>query len=379
LQAPFAGDQLMIGTSGVDTITDPSTASDGATTIVGGPGADTINAGDGNDTVIWRAGDGSDDIDGGTDATGDDTLVVASNGSNITVHGDGTANTAEFTVSDGAGTAVVTEIEEVAVTLSSGNTLTVAGDFDGTGVNLATITVTGTGGDETVNASTMSGAGTGSPVGIEFSGNGGADTFHSGIGNDTFHGGTGNDTAVYQTTYSNNVAWNGTTATVTGARGADSYDSVGKITFTDKTVWLVGKGTGSEYTEIAQLFDGSSANGEAAAGDVVLVAAGSYAGGFSVGVNNVTIKGAESGVEIVGTFKSSRHFGPVHRDGRSRTHGRGRQRHDRESQDRRGLCGRRARQRCRSCHHQGRDDRGQRERHPQGDRRTGHRSRPDRW
>ena len=284
---------------------DSLTAGAGNDYLEGRGGADTVRGGDGNDTIVWNGGDGNDSIEGGTDVGGDDTLQITSNG-NLTINGDGTANPSEFTVSVGADTATVKEIEEAAVTLSSGNTLTVTGDFDGTGLNLSTITVTGAGGDETVNASAMTGAGAGSPVGIEFTGNGGNDTFFSGVGADTFHGGTGLDTADYDADYTGaNVAWDGTTATVTGARGTDTYDSVGKIVFNNKTVWLVSKDTGSDYTEIAQLFDGSPANGEAAAGDVVLVAAGSYSGNFSVGVNGVTIKGAEAGVEIVGTFKSA--------------------------------------------------------------------------
>jgi len=277
-----------------DTLT--GTANDDV--IAGRGGADTIKAGAGNDTIVWNGGVGNDSIDGGTEA-GADTLQIASNGSNITLDADGTGNADEFTVSDGVGTATVKEIEEVKVTLSSGNTLTVTGDFDGTGVNTSTITVTGAGGNETVDASGMTGAGPGSPVGIVFTGGGGDDTFISGIGNDTFHGGTGSDTAVYQAAYSGNVTWDGTTATVTGARGTDTYDGVGKIQFSGgKTVWLVSQDAGSEYTEIAQLFDGNAANGEVAAGDVVLVAGGTYAGGFIVDKADVTIKATEANVVI---------------------------------------------------------------------------------
>ena len=295
-------DDAIYGATAADSLTGGA----GNDYLEGRGGADAVNGGDGNDTIAWNGGDGNDSIEGGTDVGGDDTLQIASNG-NLTINGDGTANPSEFTVSVGADTATVKEIEEVAVTLSSGNSLTVTGDFNGTGLNLSTITVTGAGGDETVNASAMTGASAGSPVGIEFTGNGGNDTFYSGVGADTFHGGTGLDTARYGANYSDNVTWDGTTATVTGARGTDTYDGAGKIVFNDKTVWLVSKDAGSDYTEIAQLFDGNPANGEAAAGDVVLVAAaaGGYSGNFSVGVNGVTIKGAETGVEIVGTFKSA--------------------------------------------------------------------------
>ncbi len=188
------GADYYVGGAGADTLN----GSGGDDYLQGNGGADIVNGGDGNDTIVWNGGDGNDTIDGGADATGDDTLQVASNGSNLTIDGDGTANADEFTVSDGTGTATVKGIEEVAVTLSSGNTLTVEGDFDGTGVNISTIAVTGAGGAETVDASGMTGSGSGSPVGIVFNSGGGNDTFISGLGDDTFVGGAGSDTAVYQ-------------------------------------------------------------------------------------------------------------------------------------------------------------------------------------
>jgi hypothetical protein len=289
------GDDYYVGGAGGDTLS----GNGGDDFLQGNGGADIVSGGAGNDTIVWNGGDGNDTIDGGSE-TSADTLQIASSGNNITINGDGTANTDEFTVSDGVGTATVKGIEEVAVTLSSGNTLTVEGDFDGTGVDISTITVTGAGGSETVDASGMTGSGPGSPIGIVFNGGGGSDTFLSGLGDDTFHGGTGSDTAVYQAAYSGNVTWDGTTAVVTGARGDDTYSGVGKIVFDDKTVWLVSKDSGSEINEIAQLFDGNAANGEVAAGDVILVAGGEYAGGFSLNVANVSIVAGETTAVIKG-------------------------------------------------------------------------------
>ena len=209
-------------------------------TLRGGTGVDNVQGNGGDDVLVWNAGDGNDTIGGGSNTATGDTLQVNSGASNLTV----TAGVGNFTVGDGVGTATVSAVEEVNITLGSGTTATVTGDFEGTGINVNTITVTGAAGNETVNASAMvdglnTGPGDTSLVGIDFTGGAGNDTFVSGIGNDAFHGGADLDTAVYGANYNNNVTWDGTTATVTGARGTDTYDGIGKIVFNDRTVWLV--------------------------------------------------------------------------------------------------------------------------------------------
>ena len=117
-------------------------------------------------------------------------------------------------------------------------------------------------------------------------------------GNDTIHGGGGNDTAVFTGSYgASTIAWGGPTATVTtAADGTDTIDSVGKLVFNGdhKTVWLVG--SNSDYTSVAQLFDGNAANGEVSAGDIILLASGeTFAGDVTVN-KAVTILGANHGV-----------------------------------------------------------------------------------
>ena len=104
------------------------------------------------------------------------------------------AGVGNFTITDGTSTATVSEVEEVNITLSGGETVTINGDFTGTGVNIGTFTIDGSAGTtgETVDARNLSSAHE-----VDFTGGTGNDTFYSGHGNDTFHGGLGNDTVNY--------------------------------------------------------------------------------------------------------------------------------------------------------------------------------------
>jgi Ca2+-binding RTX toxin-like protein len=161
--------------------------------LQGNGDADTISGHGGDDTIVWNAGDGDDTIDGGNNGaphSDTDTLQVAANGHNLTL----TAGAGNFTITDGTSTATVSEVEEVNITLSGGETVTINGDFTGTGVNVNTFTIDGSAGSlgETVDARNLSSAHE-----VVFTGGSGDDTFYSGHGNDTFHGNAGNDIVNY--------------------------------------------------------------------------------------------------------------------------------------------------------------------------------------
>jgi VCBS repeat-containing protein len=174
----------------------------------GSSGADTLSSGGGNDTVVWNAGDGNDTISGGNNGTAHDdtdTLDVAARGHNLTL----TAGSSNFTVSqDGApvtNTATVSEVEEVSITLSGGETITINGDFTGTGIAQHTITIdghTGTAG-ETINTVALDAA---YPVDIKFTGGTGSDTLIVGTGTRLDFNGGGNTTGTGDTIDFSHVA-----------------------------------------------------------------------------------------------------------------------------------------------------------------------------
>jgi large repetitive protein len=157
----------------------------------GSSGADTLSSGGGNDTLAWNAGDGNDTISGGNNGTPHDdvdTLDVAARGEDLTL----TAGTGNFTISQDSApatnTATVSEVEEVDITLAGGETITINGDFTGTGIAQHTITVTGAGGNETVDARNLS-----STHDVVFNGGAGDDTMIVGSGDTvSFDGGTNN-------------------------------------------------------------------------------------------------------------------------------------------------------------------------------------------
>jgi len=106
----------------------------------GSLGNDSLSGDLGADTLVWNANDGVDVLAGGGDT---DTLDVAARGHNLTL----TAGVGNFTVSeDGLSAtqhATVSEVEEVDITLSGGETITINGDFTGTGIAQHTITIDG--------------------------------------------------------------------------------------------------------------------------------------------------------------------------------------------------------------------------------------------
>ncbi|TMJ03980.1 MAG: tandem-95 repeat protein [Alphaproteobacteria bacterium] len=146
-------------------------------------------------------------------------------------------------------------------------------------------------------------------------------TFQGGAGADLIYGGGGVDTAQYAATITaasistasvNVPAYildgSGVASSVAGwqvAAGAgEGTDSLVGVEVVHGAAagnfLLVGNGG---FAQIAQLFDGNLANGEAAAGDTILVAAGSY-NPFTVNRDNITIKGVQPGVVVHGTFQS---------------------------------------------------------------------------
>jgi T1SS-143 domain-containing protein len=214
-------------------------------TLEGNGGADTINGRGGDDTITWRVGDGADTIDGGSGGeTAGDTLVVASTAAGQTITltalvGGG------FTVFDGTDTVTVENVEEVTVDFSAGSgTLNIVGDFVASGININTITVEGGDTNDTVDASLMTGTDPDSKVGIDFFGNGGDDTFISGVGDDYFEGGAGTDTYIAGGNAGDHritVAADGT-VTITDISGTDGTDTahntVEFLQFDDVTIDL---------------------------------------------------------------------------------------------------------------------------------------------
>jgi VCBS repeat-containing protein/parallel beta-helix repeat protein len=168
---------------------DHFTGTSGSDVLVGRGGDDIINGGAGNDAIVWNAGNGNDAIDGGADT---DTLFVATGGNNLTLNGD--APNHQFTVSQdnspATNTATVHNVEEVDITLSGGETITITGDFTGTGIAQHTIALHGTAGTtgETVDTSGLNS--TTYPVDVTFAGGAGNDKFIAGNGvHFTFNGG----------------------------------------------------------------------------------------------------------------------------------------------------------------------------------------------
>jgi Ca2+-binding RTX toxin-like protein len=168
-------------------------------------GADTINGDAGDDTIVWNANasgatDGRDIINGGSEGSGGDTLVINGNGSAeqyriytltawAAVAGNSIASfagrTPEIVITRG-GTgfanviAELTEIEEIRIngsdpagtSGSAGNdTFEVIGDFSGTSLRPNTITIAGSAGNDTVDISSLNSAHR-----IVFKSNGGNDT-----------------------------------------------------------------------------------------------------------------------------------------------------------------------------------------------------------
>jgi Ca2+-binding RTX toxin-like protein len=189
---PTAGPGLILGTSGDDVITGGT----GGDVIIGGAGNDTLyghDVGDGDtptagasddDTFIWRVGDGSDVINGGTEGANGDTLVIIGNTQaetyRIYTYDEAVARIAYAgsdeneivvtrQVSSGTETIIaeITEIEEIVVngTNVGGNgqvgsdRFEIFGNFETvTSLRPNTITLIGSDGDDVVDISALQSA-----------------------------------------------------------------------------------------------------------------------------------------------------------------------------------------------------------------------------
>jgi hypothetical protein len=123
-------------------------------------------------------------------------------------------------------------------------------------------------------------------------------------GNDTLKGGAGIDTALYSDAPV--VVWDNAdnrweitsvdgSEVLAGSHGIEIVDGGGTVG--GPRIWLVGGG--SDVTTIQALFDGVAANGEAAAGDTIMLASGTYAGNLTID-RTVTILGANQGANAAG-------------------------------------------------------------------------------
>jgi Ca2+-binding RTX toxin-like protein len=186
---------LIFGTNAGETLTGTA----GQDQIFGQGGADILNGLGGND--LLDGGAGNDRLDGGLGADtmsgglGNDTYVVDNAGDQVLENA-------------GEGTDVV-QTTLASLTLAANvETLTFigAGDFTGTGNDLAN-TLNGGLGNDTLNG------GLGNDI---LNGNAGADTLSGGAGNDTVNGGAGNDRLVAGVGDGNDV--------YNGGADIDTYD-----------------------------------------------------------------------------------------------------------------------------------------------------------
>ena len=203
-----AGDDSISGQGGDDQLS----GGDDDDEISGGPGqdsisgdggndaidgdeeADNIDGGPGNDQITFNVGDGNDNIDGGP---GDDLLIAlgSENVDNFVVTGDGGP---DLSLSVGDDNLTVAAVENIQIQGSgSDDDLTVEGNFDGSGLNVATIIFAGEEGDDTLDASGITsdhrvaafgGGGNdsliGSPNDDILLGDGGDDSVDAGAGDD---------------------------------------------------------------------------------------------------------------------------------------------------------------------------------------------------
>ncbi len=326
-----AGQDILRGGKGDDVIrggadNDRIGGKEGNDTIHGDGGADEIWGDAGDDTIVWNVGDGADQISGGSNTAVGDTLQVNATAAGQTITLEKPAVGSGFKVSEAASTDVVSVsgVEEVEIDFTAGaGTLNIVGDFAGSGINVNTIAVEGGAGNDTVDASLMSGASPNSKVGIEFNGNGGNDTFKSGVGDDVFNGGDGDDTFyagagrdIFDGASGDDrivLAGASTDYTVTfNPDGTVSIQNNGSsdVTTVDMNVETVSFAGGGDPITIhpVSVFDsqyvyrGSFAtiqeaisNDATVDGDVIVVASGSYDEDLSI-TKAITIRGANFGV-----------------------------------------------------------------------------------
>ncbi|MEE1656240.1 peroxidase family protein [Microvirga sp. CF3062] len=182
---------ILLGHGGNDTLN----ANGGNDVLVGGSGNDTVNGGDGNDLIIQvGATDGRDIVNGGNNvdtyqvngSAGAETFTIYSRtAAQAAIPGLTLAVGTEIVIArDGAVIAELDNIEEIRVNTlqvtspagsgggtSSGDTIQVVGDFNGTSLLFSTITIDGNSGNDTIDITSLQSAHR-----IVFKSNGGNDT-----------------------------------------------------------------------------------------------------------------------------------------------------------------------------------------------------------
>lgn len=292
-------------------------AADGTEVFLGTAGNDVITGTDADE--IFHAGAGNDTIDG---AGGTDTLDMS---------GAGPAG-AFVDLASGLAFSTATGIDTVAnienVTGSAGND----GLFGDAGDNLFTASggsdmIDGREGTDSYDASGMAtamtvdlaagtaqkgaqadtlvsienvatGAGddavTGSAAANVISTGAGNDTITASAGSDVIDGGSGTDTVSYGTAAAAIAQGTGSSWEITAGGDTQTLSNVEIVTDASGRTLLVGNGG---FADIA------AALAVAGAGDTILVAEGTYAGGFTITQEGLTIKAAGE-VVIQGTFRT---------------------------------------------------------------------------
>jgi Ca2+-binding RTX toxin-like protein len=270
----WEGNDTLLGAGGADTID----GGDGNDMLEGGDGNDAMHGGAGNDWILGGTGDdqingdtGQDTIDAGdgndmvwhsygsvSGGSGDDNLVVSTEGFNVALDGGAGTDRADF-----SGYLDYSKAHHVAVDLSTGKAVS---DFGtATLTNIEYVTGSGfsdwIGGNAQANElSGMNGADTlvGFEGGDTLLGGGGDDVLDGGLGNDTLDGGTdllSGDIALLhgtksQYTIQRNDATGETVITdlVAGRDGTDVLRGIEKVQFTDVLFDLVDRPPGQYGT-----------------------------------------------------------------------------------------------------------------------------------
>lgn len=184
-----AGDRLICGSDGTDTLTGGS----GNDVLAGLGGADAINGGTGYDFI--QGGDGPDVLNGGT-GNFQDRLFGGSDASTDRLIGGLGADDFDLVaytvpISDpGIDRVDYSSDGHSAVTVSIDNS---QNDTDSDNVSTEVESITGTAGADTITGDSVAGLG-GDSHANTFSGRAGADTLNGGDGTDFFSGGDGGDT-----------------------------------------------------------------------------------------------------------------------------------------------------------------------------------------
>ncbi|MCB9993620.1 MAG: right-handed parallel beta-helix repeat-containing protein [Hyphomicrobiaceae bacterium] len=150
-----------------------------------------------------------------------------------------------------------------------------------------------------LNGGHVFGANTATLTSIENANTGSADDVIVGsTADNSVDGGAGIDNVIETSNYADaTIAYDGTHFTVTTATGGtDTLSNVEKVTFNDATVWLV--------SDAAEL---TTALANAAAGDTIKLADGTYEGNFTIATDGITLEsvsGNAADVIIKGQFKA---------------------------------------------------------------------------